>query len=70
MCADCYRLWSAWFDYKHVEPIQIMHIGSTRVQDVLQRRRIRYERWRDTVLSQQKLIVDRCRSQHAEAETA
>ena len=60
LCARHFAEWEAWLDYKQVEPIRLIEIGVS-ARDVAMRQRIRYERWRDTITSQQQLIRDSCR---------
>jgi len=62
MCGAHFKEWEAWLDYKQVEPIRLIEIGA-RPEDAKMRQKIRYERWRETILSQQQLIRQSCQRQ-------
>lgn len=63
LCGECWKQYQAWLDYRIVEPIQIAPVGN-RVQDVRHRQESRARRWRETIRSQQALIVDVCKHHH------
>lgn len=64
LCGPCRMEWEAWLDYRITVPITIVQIGSPSAQRIVDERKARFIEWRNTIRSQQELIVKFCSSNH------
>jgi hypothetical protein len=60
LCAEHYRQWQAWLDYRPPPaPMAIITPGNS-VREIAARQQRRFEDWRDTIRIQQAAIVAAC----------
>ncbi len=64
LCPPCREQWSAWLDFRLVEPPRLVQIGRPTVRQANTLQRLRYEKWLHIVTTQQELITDICRTHH------
>lgn len=61
LCADCTQEWLSWLDYRIHQPL----LGPTNTEFLLREsRRLRWEDWRRTIVTQQNLITTACVRDH------
>lgn len=63
LCPEHAEEWGRWLDYRPPAAIRLVQIGSANPDRMREQRRISYERWRDTIRTQQELVRQACAEQ-------
>lgn len=65
MCQPCAEASNKWLDYRIKPSFQIHQVDDT-ARGVNDKRKRRFEDWRDLIKTQQAMIADQCKRKHQE----